>query len=154
MLAIAVLLFFHTGMLFVGWGWHITNAETIPALRWPMDIAHRLRMPLLFVIAGAGLWFAAQRRSAAELLAERTQRLLLPAVAGMFLSCRRRCSSSASRAGNGAAATSTSSFSACCASSRIPRATSAGTTCGSSSTSICTCCCCCPSCAPGGPSAP
>jgi surface polysaccharide O-acyltransferase-like enzyme len=84
-LAIAGLLFFHTGMLFVGWGWHITNAETIPELRWPMDIAHRLRMPLLFVIAGAGLWFAAQRRSATELLAERTQRLLLPAVAGMFL---------------------------------------------------------------------
>jgi glucan biosynthesis protein C len=84
-LAIAVLLFFHTGMLFVGWGWHITNAETIPALRWPMDLAHRLRMPLLFVIAGAGLWFAAQRRSAPELLAERTRRLLLPALAGMFL---------------------------------------------------------------------
>jgi glucans biosynthesis protein C len=84
-LAIAVLLFFHTGMLFVGWGWHLTNPETIPALRLPMDIAHRLRMPLLFVIAGAGLWFAAQRRSRAELLRERTLRLLVPAIAGMFL---------------------------------------------------------------------
>jgi glucans biosynthesis protein C len=84
-LAIAALLFFHTGMLFVGWGWHLTNAETIPALRLPMDIAHRLRMPLLFVIAGAGLWFAAQRRSRVELLRERTVRLLLPAIAGMFL---------------------------------------------------------------------
>ena len=28
-IAIFVLLFFHTGMLFVGWGWHIENAETI-----------------------------------------------------------------------------------------------------------------------------
>jgi glucan biosynthesis protein C len=84
-LAIAVLLFYHTGMLFVGWGWHLTNAETIPALRLPMHIAHRLRMPLLFVIAGAGLWFAAQRRSRAQLLRERTQRLLVPAIAGMFL---------------------------------------------------------------------
>jgi glucans biosynthesis protein C len=84
-LAIGVLLFFHTGMLFVGWGWHLTNAETMPALRLPMDIAHRLRMPLLFVIAGAGLWFAAQRRSGAELLGERTQRLLVPAIAGMFI---------------------------------------------------------------------
>ena len=46
-LAIFLLLFFHTGMLFVGWGWHITNDETIPALVWPMDLAHRLRMPLL-----------------------------------------------------------------------------------------------------------
>ena len=42
-IAIFVLLFFHTGMLFVGWGWHITNAETIPALQMPMDLAHRLR---------------------------------------------------------------------------------------------------------------
>jgi glucan biosynthesis protein C len=84
-LAILALLFFHTGMLFVGWGWHLTNAETIPALRWPMDIAHRLRMPLVFVIAGAGLWFAAQRRSAPELWRERSLRLLLPAIAGMLL---------------------------------------------------------------------
>jgi peptidoglycan/LPS O-acetylase OafA/YrhL len=84
-LAIAVLLFFHTGMLFVGWGWHLTNAETIPELRVPMALAHRLRMPLLFVIAGAGLWFAAQRRSRAELLRERSLRLLVPTIAGMFL---------------------------------------------------------------------
>jgi glucan biosynthesis protein C len=84
-LAIFVLLFFHTGMLFVGWHWHIQNAETIPALQLPMDLAHRLRMPLLFVIAGAGLWFAMQRRSGAALVGERTLRLLVPAVVGMFL---------------------------------------------------------------------
>jgi glucan biosynthesis protein C len=84
-LAIFVLLFFHTGMLFVGWGWHITNEETIPALRLPMDIAHRLRMPLLFVIAGAGMWFALKRRSGSGMLGERTLRLFVPLVVGMFL---------------------------------------------------------------------
>ena len=84
-LAIFLLLFFHTGMLFVGWGWHITNAETIPALQLPMDLAHRLRMPLLFVIAGAGMWYALQRRSIATFAGERTLRLLVPLVAGMFL---------------------------------------------------------------------
>lgn len=84
-IAIFVLLFFHTGMLFVGWGWHITNPETIPGLELPMDIAHRLRMPLLFVIAGAGLWFALRRRTGAGLLGERTLRLLLPAAVGMLL---------------------------------------------------------------------
>src|SRR5688500_3952411 len=83
-MAIFVLLFFHTGMLFVGWDWHIQNVETIPALRWPMDLAHRLRMPLLFVIAGAGLWFASKRRSGKALIGERTLRLLVPAVVGMF----------------------------------------------------------------------
>jgi glucans biosynthesis protein C len=84
-IAIFLLLFFHTGMLFVGWGWHITNAETIPGLALPMDLAHRLRMPLLFVIAGAGMWFALRSRSTAEFTRERTLRLLVPAVAGMFL---------------------------------------------------------------------
>jgi len=42
-------------------------------------------MPLLFVIAGAGLWFALQRRSGAALVKERTLRLLVPAIIGMFL---------------------------------------------------------------------
>jgi glucan biosynthesis protein C len=84
-IAIFVLLFFHTGMLFVGWGWHITNAETIPALQWPMDLAHRLRMPLLFVIAGAGMWYALQRRTLGEFTRERALRLLVPAVAGMLI---------------------------------------------------------------------
>jgi len=84
-IAILLLLFFHTGMLFVGWGWHITNAETIPGLELPMDLAHRLRMPLLFVIAGAGMWFALKRRTGKAFIAERTWRLLIPAIVGMFL---------------------------------------------------------------------
>jgi peptidoglycan/LPS O-acetylase OafA/YrhL len=50
-----------------------------------MDIAHRLRMPLLFVIAGAGMWFALQRRSKGQFLKERTVKLLLPLIGGMFL---------------------------------------------------------------------
>jgi len=84
-IAILVLVFFHTGMLFVGWGWHITNDEVIPGLVWPMDLSHRLRMPLLFVIAGAGMWFALQRRNGKSFVGERTVRLLVPAVIGMFL---------------------------------------------------------------------
>ena len=44
-IAIFVLIFFHTGMWFVGWGWHITNNEVIEGLQWPMDLSHRLRMP-------------------------------------------------------------------------------------------------------------
>jgi len=83
--AILVLIFFHTGMLFVGWGWHITNSEVIEGLELPMDLSHRLRMPLLFVIAGAGMWFALQRRSGTAFTGERTLRLLVPAIIGMFL---------------------------------------------------------------------
>lgn len=84
-IAIALLLFFHTGMLFVGWGWHIENDEVIDSLARPMDIAHRLRMPLLFVIAGTGLWFALGHRNSSQLIRERTLRLLVPLIAGMLL---------------------------------------------------------------------
>lgn len=84
-IAIFVLLFFHTGMIFVGWGWHVMNEQTIDALKWPMDLSHRLRMPLLFVIAGAGMWFALQRRTGMQLFKERSVRLLVPLVIGMFL---------------------------------------------------------------------
>src|SRR5690349_20403183 len=84
-IAILVLLFFHTGMIFVGWGWHITNDVVIQSLAKPMDVSHRLRMPLLFVIAGAGMWFALQRRAGSQLIKERSLRLLLPLVIGMFV---------------------------------------------------------------------
>lgn len=84
-IAIFVLLFFHTGMMFVGWGWHVVNEQTIDGLVIPMDISHRLRMPLLFVIAGAGMWFALRRRTGKQMFSERTVRLLVPLVVGMFL---------------------------------------------------------------------
>jgi glucan biosynthesis protein C len=84
-IAIFVLLFFHTGMLFVGWDFHIQNAQVIEGLQRPMDISHRLRMPLLFVIAGAGLWFAFRRRTALGVMKERTMRLLVPVIFGMLI---------------------------------------------------------------------
>ena len=84
-IAIFVLLFFHTGMMFVGWGWHIENDEVLTALRVPMDISHRLRMPLLFLVAGAGMWFALGNRHGGGLIKERTIRLLIPVLAGMLL---------------------------------------------------------------------
>jgi glucan biosynthesis protein C len=84
-IAIFVLLFFHTGMLFVGWDFHIQNAQVIEGLQRPMGISHRLRMPLLFVIAGAGLWFAFRRRTALGVMKERTMRLLVPVIFGMLI---------------------------------------------------------------------
>ena len=99
-IAIFVLLFFHTGMLFVGWGWHITNAETIPGLQLPMDIAHRLRMPLLFLIAGAGMWFALRRAAAAVCSASARCACWCRRSSACFSSSRRRSTSSASSHGD------------------------------------------------------
>jgi peptidoglycan/LPS O-acetylase OafA/YrhL len=38
-IAILLSLFFHTGMIFVGWGWHIVNTETIGHLEKPPPMA-------------------------------------------------------------------------------------------------------------------
>lgn len=84
-IAIGLLFMFHAGMPFVGWGWHIVDAQPVSAFALPMDIAHRLRMPLLFVIAGASVWIVLGRCSVKQMLGERTKRLLLPLVFGMFV---------------------------------------------------------------------
>ncbi|HTQ99091.1 MAG TPA: acyltransferase family protein [Candidatus Acidoferrum sp.] len=84
-IAIGFLFMFHSGMPFVGWGWHIVDSQVVRSLELPMDIAHRLRMPLLFVIAGASVWLALGRRGAWQVLRERAKRLLLPLVFGMLV---------------------------------------------------------------------
>src|SRR5438105_10081709 len=84
-IAVGLVLFFHVGMMFVTWGWHIQNDATIPGLEWLMDLLHRVRMPLLFVIAGAVAMFSLRQRGVGRYIGERARRLLLPVVFGMFV---------------------------------------------------------------------
>ena len=119
-IAIFVLLFYHTGMLFrrAGRGTCRTT-NVIEGLQRPMDIAHRLRMPLLFVIAGAGVWFALRRRNAVQVLRERSLRLLLPLVVCMFVIVSPQSISNDCFAGNGTAVIWISSSNGCCSFSLI-----------------------------------
>lgn len=84
-IAILILLFYHVGMMFVSWGWHIQNGDSSHTLEMIMGVLHRLRMPLLFVISGAGTAFALRRRSAGGYAWERAKKLFLPLVFGMFV---------------------------------------------------------------------
>lgn len=77
---------FHIGMIFNTWDWHVKNDQTYGgALRWIMVHLHYWRMPLLFLISGAGTWFALGKRTSGRYLGERTRRLFLPLMAGIFL---------------------------------------------------------------------
>lgn len=82
--AIAVLLLvpFHAAMIFVPWGFHIMSPETHLAFEVLNHFLHLWHMPLLFVLAGAGSWFALGRRTAAEYAGERVRRLLAPLIFG------------------------------------------------------------------------
>lgn len=75
---------YHVGMIFNGWGWHIKNDIRIDALNPIMSMLHAWRMPLLFLVSGAGTRFALGIRQKGAYAAERTKRLFLPLLIGMF----------------------------------------------------------------------
>lgn len=84
-IAIVILLFYHTGMLFNPWGWHIKNNETSEGFRYWMVFLHYWRMPLLLFISGAGTYMALGKRTPGEYAGERFKRLFIPLVFGMFV---------------------------------------------------------------------
>ncbi len=84
-IAIIILLFFHTGMLFNPWDWHIKNSETSESFRYWMIWLHFWRMPLLLFISGAGTYMALSKRSAGQYAGERFKRLFIPLAFGMFV---------------------------------------------------------------------
>jgi len=83
--AFAVLILYHTGMIFVSWGWHIKNDERSEFLEIIMLFTNRWRLPLLFFISGAAVFFSLRRRSYGTFVAERFQRLFIPLVFGMLV---------------------------------------------------------------------
>ncbi|QJW89310.1 acyltransferase family protein [Spirosoma taeanense] len=84
-IAILTLLFYHTGMIYVSWWWHIKSAEHSQPMEEVMRWLHRWRMPLLFFISGAGTFFALRKRSFGAYAGERVRRLFVPLVFGMFV---------------------------------------------------------------------
>ena len=84
-IAIVILLFYHTGMLFNPWSFHIKNAETSSDFGYWMVILHYWRMPLLLFISGAGTYMAMGKRTPSQFASERFKRLFIPLVFGMFV---------------------------------------------------------------------
>jgi hypothetical protein len=85
LIAIIILLFFHTGMLFNPWEWHIKNDEISESFRYWMVWLHFWRMPLLLFISGAGTYMALSKRTPGQYAGERFKRLFIPLVFGMFV---------------------------------------------------------------------
>jgi len=84
-LAFMILMLYHTGMVFVGWDFHLMSKTSLPALRQPMIFTHFWRLALLFLISGAGTWFSLRRRGTGAFLRERLTRLLIPLAFGMIV---------------------------------------------------------------------
>lgn len=84
-LAFSLLILFHTGMMFNTWAWHVKNNQTIGWLEPIMGFLHQWRIPLLFFVSGSATWYMLGKYSVGRFVVERTKRLLLPLLFGMFV---------------------------------------------------------------------
>ncbi|MDW3192463.1 MAG: acyltransferase family protein [Cytophagales bacterium] len=84
-LVFGLLIFYHVGMFYVPWGWHIKNDLIHDWMRWPMIFVNQWRLPILFVISGMGTAFALGHRSSGQFIKERFLRLAIPLGVGMLM---------------------------------------------------------------------
>ncbi|MEP4052753.1 MAG: acyltransferase family protein [Litorimonas sp.] len=84
--AFGLLIFYHVGMFYVSWGWHVKSVHAGPAAEALMRLLNPWRLPLLFLISGAALRFAMDKsESLKQFTWVRTGRLLCPLLFGMFI---------------------------------------------------------------------
>lgn len=84
-IAILAVYLHHIGMPFNGDDFHIMNAESSKILDDIMVFFEQLRLPLLFLISGVGTMYAFSKRTWVQFLKERSYRLLIPLVFGVFV---------------------------------------------------------------------
>lgn len=85
-LAFAVLVLYHVGMVYVSWDWHVKSPRASTGLEPWMRLSSPWRMDLLFLVSGAATSFMLLRDGATRpLLAQRAWRILLPLLFGMLV---------------------------------------------------------------------
>jgi len=83
--AFCVLIFYHTGMYYVSWDWHVKSPFASDAIEPLMILSSPWRLGLLFMISGAATAFMLQKWRVSTLLRQRSWRLLLPLLFSMFV---------------------------------------------------------------------
>lgn len=83
-IAFTLLIFYHTGLVFVDWGYHIQNNQFSESMKLPMLFLNQWRLPLLFFVSGLGVRFALGKRSSGTFIRERFIRLFVPLVVGVL----------------------------------------------------------------------
>lgn len=87
-IAIGLLLIYHVAIGFQSWGimiGFITNEKPWASLWIPMMLLNVWRIPLLFFVSGMGVYFAMQKKNWIQLIAERSGRILIPFLFGVFV---------------------------------------------------------------------
>lgn len=82
--AFLLLIFYHVGMYYVTWDWHVKSAYATRELEPLMFLTSPWRMSLLFLISGVATSYLLERRGAVGFLRRRSVRLLVPLVFAML----------------------------------------------------------------------
>ena len=83
-IAVLVLVFFHSSEIFTKGWFHIKNDETSRIFDSLSSFIYIWHMPLFFLVAGASTWFALEFRTGKKYVRERIYRLLIPLIFGIF----------------------------------------------------------------------
>lgn len=84
-IAFGLLILYHSGMAWSGWGWHINSRESLPWLAEAMRFTNRWRMPLIFMVSGGAIVLALGQRTPGAFARDRVRRLLLPLAFGILV---------------------------------------------------------------------
>jgi peptidoglycan/LPS O-acetylase OafA/YrhL len=83
-LAFFLLIFYHTGMYYVTWDWHVKSPHASDTLEPLMLMSAPWRLGLLFLVSGAASAFMLGKTSPGRFLRRRAWRLLVPLAFGML----------------------------------------------------------------------
>ena len=85
-LAMIGIFFFHNARFYDQFGdWHVRNATTGFGASVIVAFLSQFIMPLFFLVAGAGVYYALRSRRAGQFIRERSLRLLVPLIFGMLI---------------------------------------------------------------------
>lgn len=83
--AFGLLIFYHIGMFYVTWDWHVKSPSAGPFLEPLMVLINPWRLGLLFFISGVALRFAMDKARLGQFLPRRLGRLGIPILFGVFV---------------------------------------------------------------------
>jgi len=82
--AFGLLIFYHVGMLYVSWGFHIKSAHRLIWLEPVMLFLNPWRLSLLFLVSGVATRFMLGKHTLLSFARARSVRLLVPLIFGML----------------------------------------------------------------------
>ena len=81
--AFMLLIFYHVGMYYVTWDWHVKSPHASSTIEPLMMLTSPWRLTLLFLISGVATGYLLERQGVRDFLGSRSMRLLVPLLFGM-----------------------------------------------------------------------